>query len=81
MPIYSSQNQSKRLLFCRQNHLFSLALPFHCALLAMFPNILFLSLNRFEFLALNLAGLLNRLRNMPMALNPSDFGHMRISLY
>jgi hypothetical protein len=47
----------------------------------MSPDVLFFSLDGFEFFALNLASLLNSLRNVSVALNPSDFRHVRVPSY
>jgi hypothetical protein len=62
-----------------QHHLLSLALPRHRPLLAVLSHILFLALDRFDFLALDLASLLDCLGQVTMPFDASNLWHVCIS--
>lgn len=69
-----------RLLFSRQDHLLTLAATWHRALLAMLPDVLLSSLESGQFFSLDLASLLNGLRQMSVTSYTSDLRHVRVSL-
>lgn len=73
---------SSKLSFLHsQHHLFSFTLSSLLALLGMPALVLFSSLDRFEFLALDLIGLLHGLGNMSMSCDPPDLRHVLVSLF
>lgn len=69
------------LLLLRQDHLFTLVLLLRqSSLLSVLPNIVFTSLNRRQFISLDLSSLLNSLRHMALAFDSPDLGHVRVSV-
>lgn len=65
------------LLLRGQDHLLALALSWlQFVLPGVLPDVLLASLDRIEFLSLDLAGLLDRLWHVTLALDSSDLGHV-----
>ena len=73
-------SERPRLRLRRQNHLLSLISSLRKLLLSMLPFILLSPLNSLQFLRLDLASLLDNLRNMSVTLDTADLRHMSVSL-
>lgn len=72
-PLHSSLLRS-------QHHLLPLRHPRHLTLLTMLTFILPPPFDRCQFLGLDLASFLDLLRHMSVSLDPSDLGHVTVSL-
>ena len=67
-----------RSFLFRKDNLLSLALPLLKLLLGVFPLVLLLPLDGRELLVLDLLGPFHDLRDMPMALDTPDLGHVAV---